>query len=56
MNSYRVKVPREIRLAGHIANGQRATVLPREHHVHRLSKVSLPVRALGRLAVGSRRP
>ena len=39
MKSYRVKVPREVRLAGHTATGQRATVLPGEHQVHRLSKI-----------------
>lgn len=38
MKSYRVRVPRGVRLAGHTATGQRATVLPGEHQVHRLSK------------------
>jgi hypothetical protein len=40
MKSYRVKVPREVRLAGHTASGQRPTVLPGEHQVHRLSRAA----------------
>ncbi len=36
MASYRVKIPPDVRLAGHTAAGQRAVIPPGEHTVHRL--------------------